>query len=278
MNVSRGRSSPDRSWDHSLRNQLGDLFQHRELLYLMTLREVRVRYKQTTLGVLWAVLQPLALMGVFTVFFSLFVGIPTDGQPYPIFSYAGLLPWTFFATALATAVPSLIANSYLITRTAFPREIVPLASVLAALVDFGVAALLLGGLLALYRVPITWNILWIAPVTMLLLAFTVGVCLLLSAFVVIYRDVRFTLPLLTQLWMFVTPILYPVTVVPPQLRTLYLSLNPLAALVDSFRRAVLDGQPPAALSLANATIATLLMLAIGYTSFKRLERRFADII
>ena len=278
MSVARAGLATSEPGDNSLRGQLRDLVHHRELLYLMTLREVRVRYKQTALGVLWAVLQPLTLMLVFTIFFSMFVGISTGGQPYPLFSYAGLLPWTFFATALASAVPSLIANSYLITRTAFPREIVPLASVLAALVDLGVAALLLVGLLALYRIPLTWNVLWIAPVTILLLAFTVGVCLLLSAFIVIYRDVRFTLPLLTQLWMFVTPILYPVTVVPVELRTLYLSLNPLATLVDSFRGAVLDGQPPAAVPLVSATIAACLMLGVGYAGFKRLERRFADII
>jgi lipopolysaccharide transport system permease protein len=265
-------------WSDSLLAHLRELLHHRELLWLVTQREIKVRYKQTLLGVLWAVVQPLSLMLVFTLFFSLLAGLPTDGPPYPLFSYVALLPWTFFATALSFAVPSLIANSHIITRIYFPREIIPLASVLVALVDFAVASCVLFGLLAIYRVPPSWSLLYLPVLLAVQLTFTVGLSLLLSAFTVLYRDVRFTLPLLLQLWMFLTPILYPVSIVPESLRTLYLICNPLAALVEGYRRALLHGQPPDLVSIGCAALLSLLLLWLGYRYFKRLERRFADIV
>jgi lipopolysaccharide transport system permease protein len=162
-------------WSDSLLAHLRELARHGELLYLVTQREIKVRYKQTLLGALWAVLQPLSLMLVFTVFISYFARMPSDGIPYPIFSYAALLPWTFFATALSFAIPSLITNSYIITKIYFPREIVPLSAVLAALVDFAVASVIFVGLLAYYRVTPTWNALYVVPLLMIQLIFTTGV-------------------------------------------------------------------------------------------------------
>ncbi len=265
-------------WSDSLLAHLRELISHRELLFLVTYREIKVRYKQTLLGALWAILQPFSLMLVFTLFFSLFYQMPSDGIPYPIFAYAALLPWTFFATALSFAVPSLITNSYIITKIYFPREIVPLSSVLAALVDFGFAALVFVAMLAYYRIAPTWNVLYVVPLLAVQLIFTTGLCLLLSAFTVLYRDVRFTIPLLIQIWMFSTPILYPVSIVPDSLRVFYMTLNPMAVVIDGYRRALVQGQAPELLYLANTAVVSVALLWLSYKYFKHLEREFADIV
>lgn len=265
-------------WSDSLRAHVRELIRQRELLYTLTLREIKVRYKQTALGALWAILQPLALMAVLTLFLSFFVGVPSDDLPYPLFSYAGLLPWTFLATALSFATPSLIGQVHIITRVYFPREIVPLACVLAALVDFAVAAVVFAGLLAYYRIAPTWNALYAVPLLAVQVIFVAALCLLFSAATAIYRDVRFTLPLLLQVWMFATPILYPVASVPEPFRGLYMGLNPMAVIVDGYRRAILQGESPELRYLATAALASLLLLYLGYRWFKRLERVFADVI
>jgi lipopolysaccharide transport system permease protein len=265
-------------WSDNLSAHVRELLRHRDLLYMVTQREIKVRYKQTVLGALWAVLQPFSLMVVFTVFFSLYAGLPSDGIPYPLFTYAALLPWTFFSTALSFSAPSLIANSHIITKIYFPREIIPLSSVLAALVDFSVASVVFVGLLAFYRISPTWNVLYVVPILMLQLTFTTAACLLLAAFTVLYRDVRFTLPLLLQIWMFATPILYPLSVVPESGRVFYQIVNPMAVVVDAYRRAVLQGQPPDLAHLATAGMISLVLLLLGYRYFKRLEREFADIV
>jgi lipopolysaccharide transport system permease protein len=265
-------------WSDNLIAHARELLKHRELLWLITQREIRVRYKQSALGVLWAILQPVSLMAVFTVFFSWFARMPSDAIPYPLFSYSALLPWTFFSTALSYAIPSLIANSHIITKIYFPREIVPLASVLAAFLDFLIASTVFAGMLAFYRVAPTWNILYVAPLVAIQLAFTVGVCLLLSAFTVLYRDVRHMLPLAIQVWMFVTPILYPASIVPARLRAWYFALNPMAVIIDGYRRAVVRGLPPELKYLALAATVSGLLLWTGYKYFKRLEREFADIV
>ncbi|MEK7829547.1 MAG: rhomboid family intramembrane serine protease, partial [Acidobacteriota bacterium] len=193
-------------WSDSLFGHARELWRHRELLWLLTQREIKVRYKQSVLGVAWAVLQPLSLMAVFTVFFSWFARIESDGIPYPLFSYAALLPWTFFSTSLSFAIPSLIANSHIITKIYFPREVIPLAAVMAAFLDFLIASAVFVLLIVVYRIPPSWNLLYVLPIVAIQVLFTVGVSLLLSAFTVLYRDVRHTLPLLIQIWMFVTPI------------------------------------------------------------------------
>jgi lipopolysaccharide transport system permease protein len=265
-------------WSDSLIAHARELIRHRELLWLITQREIKVRYKQSALGVLWAVLQPFSLMLVFTVFFSWFARMQSDGIPYPLFSYAALLPWTFFSTALSFAIPSLIANSHIITKIYFPREVVPLASVLAAFLDFIIASGVFVLIMVYYRVTPTWNALYVIPLVTIQLTFTTGVCLLLSAFTVLYRDVRHVLPLVIQIWMFVTPILYPVSVVPPRWRTWYLALNPMAVIIDGYRRAVVQGSPPHLPYLALAAVVSTALVWMGYKYFKYLEREFADIV
>lgn len=265
-------------WSDSLTGHARELWRHRELLWLLTLREIKVRYKQTALGVAWAVVQPLSLMIVFTVFFSWFARIESDGIPYPLFSYAALLPWMFFSTSLSFAIPSLIANSHIITKIYFPREVIPLSAVLAALLDFLIAAAAFVLLMFVYRVPPSWNLLYVLPIVAIQVLFTVGVSLLLSAFTVLYRDVRHTLPLVIQIWMFVTPILYPASVVPERLRGWYFSLNPMAAIIDGYRRAILQQQPPQLAYLLLAAAVSCLLVWAGYKYFKHLEREFADIV
>lgn len=265
-------------WSDSLAGHARELWRHRELLWLVTQREIKVRYKQSALGIVWAVLQPLSLMVVFTVFFSWFARMQSDGIPYPLFSYAALLPWTFFSTSLTFAIPSLIANSHIITKIYFPREIVPLASVLAAFADFVIASFVFVLLLGFYRVSPTWNLLYVLPIVLIQIAFTVGVSLLLSAFTVLYRDVRHTLPLVIQIWMFVTPILYPASVVPQRWRGWYFSLNPMAATIDGYRRAVVQGTAPQLNYLLLAAAVSALLLWAGYKYFKSLEKEFADIV
>jgi lipopolysaccharide transport system permease protein len=265
-------------WNDSLLSHAVQLIRHRELLWMVTQREVKVRYKQTTLGALWALLQPVALMLVFTLFFSVFAGLNSGDVPYPLFSYIALLPWTFFATALSFAIPSLITNSHIITRIYFPREIIPLACVLAALVDFAIASLAFVVMLLAYHIQTTWNLLYVAPILFLQVEFTCAVCLLLSAFTVLYRDARFMLPLLIQLWMFATPVLYSLSVIPARFRGVYLAINPMAVVIDSYRRAVLSGRTPDLVEVAIALGISTLLLWVAYRYFKHLEHDFADII
>jgi lipopolysaccharide transport system permease protein len=265
-------------WSDSLLAHLRELLRHRELLWLITQREIKVRYKQSVLGVLWAILQPFSLMIVFTVFFSWFARMESDGIPYPLFSYAALLPWTFFSSSLSSAIPSLIANSHIITKIYFPREIVPLASVMAAFLDFIIASGIFLLMMIYYQVAPTWNVLYVLPLIIIQIAFTTGICLFLSAFTVLYRDVRHMLPLVIQIWMFVTPILYPVSIVPARWRVWYLALNPMAVIIDGYRRAVVQGSPPQLSYLALAAVVSGLLVWLGYKYFKHLERQFADIV
>jgi lipopolysaccharide transport system permease protein len=265
-------------WNDSLFAHVRELLRHRELLWLITQREIKVRYKQSILGVLWAILQPFSLMIVFTIFFSWFARMQSDSIPYPLFSYAALLPWTFFSSSLSSAIPSLIANSHIITKIYFPREIVPLASVFAAFLDFIIASAIFVLMMVFYGVTPTWNVLYILPLAAIQIAFTTGICLLLSAFTVLYRDVRHMLPLVIQIWMFVTPILYPVSVVPARWRVWYLTLNPMAVIIDGYRRAAIQGVPPQLHYLALAAVVSGVLVWLGYKYFKHLEREFADIV
>ncbi len=265
-------------WSDSLSARLRELIRYRELLWQITMREIKVRYKQSLLGMLWAILQPLSLMIVFTVFFSRFARIQSDGIPYPLFSYAGLLPWTFVSISLSFAVPSLIANSHIITRIYFPREIIPLASVLAALLDFLIASGVFVLLLIWYEAAPTRNLLFAAPLLAIQVVFTAGLALLLSALTVLYRDVRHVLPLAIQIWMFVTPILYPASVVPVEWRAWYFGLNPLAVIVEGYRRSVIQGAAPDFGFMLLAAGQSVALLWLGYIFFKRLERDFADIV
>lgn len=265
-------------WGDSLPAHLRELVRYRELLWQITQREIKVRYKQSLLGMLWAILQPLSLMVVFTVFFSWFARLQSDGIPYPLFSYAALLPWTFLSTSLSFAVPSLIANSHIITKIYFPREIIPLASVLAALLDFLIASGVFVPLLIWYGIGPTRNLLFVAPLLVVQIVFATGLSLLLSAFTVLYRDVRHVLPLAIQIWMFVTPILYPASVVPEQWRVWYFVLNPMAVIVEGYRRSVVLGVAPESGYLIVTAGISVALLWMGYAYFKYLERDFADIV
>jgi lipopolysaccharide transport system permease protein len=260
-----------------LRAALRELVRHRELLWSLTAREILVRYKQAALGVAWAILQPLVLMIVFAIFFGIFCKVPSEGLPYTIFFYLALVPWMFFSTALSFAVHSLSGNAYLISKVSFPREVLPLASVLAAGIDFLIGAVLLVAMLLLYHIPLTWYALWIFPLFGVQVVFTIAISLVLSAVNVRYRDVRYVLPLLMQVWLYVSPVMYPVSVVPERLRFFYL-LNPMAALIDGYRRSLGHGMMPRGTSLLIATAVSIVLLLLSYRSFKRAERAFADVI
>ena len=264
-------------WSDSLLDQLGELFEHRELLYTITRREVKIRYTQTVLGALWAVFQPLSLMLMLTGLLTFFAPPKSEG-PYPLFSYAGLLPWTFFTTAVTFATPCLVMHAHIISRIYFPREIVPLACVLAALVDFAIAAALLVPMLAIYGITPTVHALAVIPLLLIQIVFTAGLCLLLSSTTVLFRDVRFTVPLLLQLWMFATPVIYPLSSVPERIRGVYMALNPMAVVVDGYRRALVLGVPVEPLDLASAALISVLLLWLSYAWFKRHEKLFADLV
>jgi lipopolysaccharide transport system permease protein len=253
------------------------LYGCRDLLFLWTMREIKIRYKQSLLGAAWAILQPLALMMVFTVVFSVLVQVPTDGIPYPAFSYTALLAWTFFATSVSFAVPALVNNLALVTKIYFPREILPLASVGAAFIDFLVAGILLLGILAWYQTPLTAALLWMPLVLILQILLILGVVLPASAISVFYRDVRFVVPLALQLWLYATPIVYPITMVPEAYRLFY-ALNPMVGIVDSYRRVLLQGSPPVPQYLAVSALSSIVLATVGYAYFKRAEDRFADFI
>ena len=257
---------------------LKELVAFRGLLWMLAAREVKVRYKQTLLGAAWAIAQPLALMAAFTLFFGRFARIPSDGLPYPLFFFAALLPWTFFTTSLAFGVSSLVTNTALVTKVYFPREILPLASILAAAVDFAAAGLVYALMMAIYRVPLSGVLVYVLPLLLVQAAFTIAVTLILSAINVSYRDVRYALPLVTQLWLYATPVIYPLSVVPENLRAGYLAANPMAAVIEGYRRVLVSGRAPDLPMLALSGVASGALLLGGYAYFKRAERSFADVI
>jgi len=256
---------------------LRELAAHWELLLSWVSRELKVRYKQSALGAAWAVLQPLSATVIFVVIFSRFAKIPTAGVPGPLFYYSALLPWTFFSSSLAFAVPSLINNMTLVTKTYFPREILPLAGVLASLVDFAVALVTFAALMIVYRAPLTANILYAPLIIAVEILLTSAVVLYASALNVFFRDIRFVVPLVTQIWMYATPVIYPLAVVPERFRLLYM-LNPLAGLVESYRNVTVMGQPPDPRYFGLASLLSVLAFVVAYRYFKRVEMSFADVI
>lgn len=253
-----------------------ELWHYRDLLYFLTWREISIRYKQTALGFAWAILQPLLTMVVFTVFLGRLARVPSDGIPYPVFSYLGLLPWTYFANAVTRSGMSLVANSNLLSKVYFPRLLIPLSGTLSALVDFAVAFVLLLVLMAIYSVPLVPSLLLIVPLTLLTSIAALGVGMWLSALNVQYRDVQHAVPFLIQIWMFATPVVYPASLVPERWRLL-LSLNPMAGIIESCRAAAL-GRPLPWDLLGISTVTVLLFAMVGGWMFRRMERRFADIV
>ena len=263
--------------------QLGDVWEFRELLFFLAWRDIKVRYKQTALGALWAILQPVLTMLIFTVFFGGLARVGSDGMPYPIFSYAGLLPWTLFAQGLGQAANSLVGASNLIKKVYFPRLIVPLASVLTGLVDFFVAFTVLVGLMVWYRVPPRVAVIWLPLFLLLAILAALGSGLWLAALNVEYRDVRYVVPFFVQLWLFVTPVIYPTSRLSAKLTELGLpvwlsGLNPMTGVVEGFRWALLgSGSRPGPILAASASV-TLVLLVSGAFYFRRMERTFADVV
>ena len=255
---------------------LSALSEYGDLLLALSAHRIKVRYKQSALGLAWAIIQPLALMLIYTLVFSIFTRVKTPGVPYPIFAYAALLPWTFFSTALTNATNGLVSHSQLVTKVYFPREILPLSYIFAALVDLAVASVVMVGLMAYYHVALTSAILWVLPVTLVLTVFLTGVSLILSALQVRFRDIGMAMPLILQLWMFASPVVYPLEQVPERFRSLY-TLNPMVGVIQNFRAALL-GTPFDRSSLLVSAIVALILLPAAYLYFKRVEATIADVI
>ena len=265
---------PSRSWAPL---RLPELWQYRELLYFLTWRDIKVRYKQTVLGAAWAIIQPLFMMVVFSLFFGRLAKVPSEGAPYPIFAYAGLLPWQLFSRALTDASTSLVMNERLITKAYFPRLIVPTSAVLAALVDFAIAFGILILMMFYYRIVPTSAVLTLPLFVLLALMTALGLGFWLSALDVQYRDVRYTIPFLTQFWLFATPVVYPSSIVPVSWRVLY-GLNPMAGAVEGFRWALLGkSEGPGSLLVVSIAVA-LIMFVSGVYYFRRMEKTFADVV
>lgn len=260
-----------------MRRRLAELWDYRELLQNLAIREISVRYKQTVLGVIWALIQPLALMAVFTLFFSLLLRVPSDGVPYPLFVYCALVPWGFFATSLSYAIPSLVNNAPLITKVYFPREVLPFSAILAAMVDFALASIVFLGMMLVFDHPIPATIFFVPVLVLVLVVLAAGVSLGLAAINVFYRDIRHAVPLMLQLWMFASPVIYPSSAVPERWRQLYF-VNPVAALIYNFRLVVLHGRPPDIPTLGTAVAVAGLILAVSWWIFLLCEERFSDVI
>jgi len=265
---------PSRGW---IPLNLHELWAFRELIYFLTWRDIKVRYKQTVLGAAWAILQPLINMVVLSFIFGNLAKLSTDNIPRPIFTFTALLPWGLFSKALADAGRSMLANRSMITKVYFPRLIIPLASVLGGLVDFVIQFVILLGMMLYYRIPPTEAV-WSLPFFVLLsLATAFGFGLWLSALNVLYRDVGYILPFLTQIWMLVTPVAYSAKVVPVEYQFLY-ALNPMVGVVEGFRWALLGARPPDSLTLAVSTAISVIVLISGMYYFRRMERTFADMV
>lgn len=265
---------PSKSWAAP---DFSSLWRYRELFYFLTWRDIKVRYKQTALGAAWAIIQPLFAMLIFTFFFGKLAGIARQTSvPYPVFAYAGLLPWTFFSNAVTNSGNSLVTSAHLVTKVYFPRMIIPTAVVAAGLVDFAIAFPLLVALMIYYGIALTANVLVLPLLVLLTTLLAVGVGMYLSAINVKYRDVRFALPFLIQLWMFVSPIIYPTTFVPERFRWL-LKLNPLTGIIEGYRGALL-GQPLDWAALGVSAAITLALLVYASYTFRRMEKSFADIV
>lgn len=257
--------------------RLREFWTHRELLYFFVWRDVKVRYKQTALGVAWALLQPLFTMVLFSVFFGRLAKVPSDGIPYPLFSFSALVPWTFFSTGLLLASNSLVGSANLITKVYFPRLTVPVGAVLSGGVDFALAFVLLLGMMLFMGYLPTANSIFLPAFSLLALATALGVGLWLAALNAHYRDVRYVVPFLTQAWLYATPIAYSSSLVKGPWRLVY-GLNPMVGVVDGFRWALLGAAPPSIPSLAASSLAAVVLLFSGAFYFRRMERTFADII
>ena len=265
---------PAKGW---LGIDLKELWHYRELIYFLTWRDIKVRYKQAVLGIAWSVLQPVLTTAITTVVFGVLLKVNSDGLPYPVFALSALLPWHLFQLSLQKSSISLVGNANLLTKVYFPRVIIPLSSVLAAMVDFGISLVLLFIAMAIYRLPLTWNVLWVIPLTLLTVLAALAVGLWLSALNVQYRDVQQMVPFLIQIWMYATPIVYPITTIPEGTFRYIYSLNPMVGVVQGFRWAFFGGTPPD-MTLIISSAAVLVLLVTGLFFFRRMEKTFADVV
>ena len=265
---------PSRGW---ISLNLRDLWEYRELLYFLTWRDVKVRYKQTVLGAAWAIIQPFFTMVVFSLFFGKLAKMPSDDIPYPIFSYAALVPWTFFANGLSQSSASLVGSANLIKKVYFPRLVIPISAVISGGVDFALAFAVLWGMMVFYGIVPTGAIVWLPLLLLLALVTALGVGLWLTAMNVQFRDVRYAVPFLVQAWMFATPIAYPSSLLDEPWRTLY-GINPMAGVVEGFRWALLGTEAaPGSIVLVSALVAVGLLIS-GAFYFRRMEKTFADVV
>jgi lipopolysaccharide transport system permease protein len=261
----------------NLLNDLGKLVGYRDLLYTLSVHRIKVRYKQSILGASWAIIQPLAMVIILTVIFSFIVRMPSEGLPYALFAYVALLPWNYLSTSLTSSTNGLVSHASLITKVYFPREILPLTYIVAALFDFLIASTVVVGLLIYYRVPLTLNILYVLPIMLILTLFIIAAALVLSAAQVRFRDVGAAVPVALQIWMFASPVLYPLTAVPVRFQSVY-QLNPMAGIIESLRRVVLHGAAPDITVLSVSAIISIVLLVVSYGWFKRVESTMADVV
>lgn len=265
---------PQRGW---ITLNLHELWEFRELLFFLTWRDIKVRYKQTVLGAAWAIIQPLFTMVIFSLFFGQLAKVPSDGLPYAVFSYAALVPWTFFATVLTQASNSLVMDANMLKKVYFPRLIMPTASMLAGLVDFALAFVILLGMQFFYGIVPTWHMIWLPYFLLLAMITALGVGLWLAALNVQFRDVRYMVPFLVQAWLFATPIAYPSSLLAEPWRTLY-GINPMAGVVEGFRWALLGTSHAPGPILIVSTLGALVLLVSGAFYFRRMEKTFADVV
>jgi lipopolysaccharide transport system permease protein len=265
---------PSKGW---ISLKLKDLWEYRELFYFLTWRDIKVRYKQTVLGAAWAIIQPFFTMVVFSLFFGKLAKVPSDGIPYPIFAYAALVPWTFFANGLSQSSNSMVENANLIKKVYFPRMVVPISSVISGVVDFVLAFLVLLGMMFFYGIFPTKNIIWLPLLLVMAFVTALGVGLWFSALNVQFRDVRYTVPFLTQFWLFATPIAYPSSLLSEPWRTLY-GINPMVGVVEGFRWALLGTETAPGPIIVVSALVALALLGGGAFYFRRMEKSFADVV
>lgn len=268
------RIRPSRGWRHV---NLVEVWQYRELLYFLSWRDIKVRYKQTALGAAWAIIQPVLTMAVFSLFFGKLANMPSDGIPYPLFTYAALVPWMFFANGLIQSSNSLVQNANMLKKIYFPRLIIPISTIVSGAVDFMLAFVLLLFMMGIYGIAPTVNVVWLPFLLVLGISTALGVGLWLSALNVQFRDVRYVIPFLTQFWLFATPIAYPSSLLPEPWRTVY-GLNPMVGVVEGFRWALLGTQTAPGLTVAISAVVSLTLLTSGFFYFKRMEKTFADTV
>jgi lipopolysaccharide transport system permease protein len=260
-----------------MQRNLEELWRYRELFYFLAWRDAKIRYKQTILGVVWAIIQPFFTMVVFTLLFGRLANLPTDGTPHPVFYYSALLPWIYFSSILASTGNSLVANASLLTKVFFPRVILPASVGLAGLIDFGIGSVFLLGLLAYYGIAPTWRLLLWPVAVVPLVVFTLGAGMILAALNVRYRDVKHAIPFIIQLWLFVTPVIYPTSIIPAKYRFL-LAMNPMTGIIELFRYAAAPSKPLDGTVVATSMGLVVLVFLVAVLYFRKAEREFSDIV